>query len=281
MENMGKIEKINEPSKRESKEDERNLEIKNELVRSLDAVRRTGLFSDDFLDKLTLVVFGKEKEHKFENGEIVEVAKGQFTKMDFMRGKRIDFVGIDPKDEFEESVKDAVKNKPVLELIFLDGPLTYDEFVAHEIAHNLFDKQYLQRIGEYEEAEGLTDVSSEYREKIKEIIIPLVKKHRPNIEIEKFSFSRQQIAEIFAMLYEREFCRRSNTNLEVHEEVGKNVAEFFNDPERILAEFNEKYGGNHTIDELYVKNHALSVIVAPLLEKEYPEWEKRINIFWE
>jgi hypothetical protein len=266
--------------KPEPEKDERVFEIKNEVIHSLDAIRQTGLFSDDFLNKLTLVIFGKERNHKFENGEIVEVPRDQFDKMDFMQGRRIDFVGIDPKDEFEEFMKNALKDKRVLELIFLDGPLSYDEFIAHEIAHNLFDKYYIQKVGNYEETGDVTDVSDDYREKIREIIIPLVKKHCPNIEIEKFLFKRQQIAEIFAMLYEREFCRRSNTNLEVHNEVEENVSKFFGNPDKMLAEFNKKFKSNHTIDTLYVENHSLSIIIAPLLEKEYPGWEERMNIFW-
>jgi hypothetical protein len=261
-------------------ESERSLEIRNELVHSLDAIRKTGLFSDAFLDKLTIVVFGKKGEYKFENGEIAEVPQNQFNKMDFMRGRRTDFMGVDLRDEFEESMRRVLENKRVLELIFLDSPLTYDEFVAHEIAHNLFDKQYIQRIGEYEETEGITDVSNEYREKIKKIIIPLIKQHCPNVEAEKFAFSRQQIAEIFSMLYEREFCRRSNANLEMHSAVEKNVTRFFNNPEKMLAEFNEENTSSHTIDGLYVENHSLSIIVAPLLEKEYPSWEERKNVFW-
>src|SRR4030042_3171704 len=130
-----------------------------------------------------------------------------------MQGKRTDFVAIAPRNEFEKFMGIAIKNKPALEIIFLDGKLAYDEFIAHEIAHNVFDIQYIQKIGEYEKSGDITDVSDSYREKIKRIVIPLVKKYYPNIEIEKFTFKRQQITEIFAMLYEREFCRRNNSNM--------------------------------------------------------------------
>jgi hypothetical protein len=261
-------------------ESERRLEIKRELIHSLDTIRQAGLFDDAFLDELTLVIFGEKRNYRFQNGEIADVPKNQFDDQDFMQGKRIDFTGINPKDEFEEYMKEALKKKHVLELIFLNGPLIYDEFVAHEIAHNIFDRQYVQRFGEYKQKEGITDVSDDYREKIKQVIIPLIKQHYPQAEVERFEFSRQQIAEVFAMLYEREFCRRSNINLEVHEAVERNVFNFFDNPEKMLAEFNGRNGSSHTIETLHVENHSLSIIVAPLLEKDYPEWEDRINIFW-
>ena len=260
-------------------ENERSLEIKNELIHSLDVIRQADLFNDDFLDKSVLVIFGKEKDHKFENGEIMEVPKGQFNKMDFMRGRRIDFVGVSSKNEFEEFMEQALKEKHALGLMFLDSPLTYEEFVAHEMAHNLFDKQYVQGIGGYEQTDGITDVPDDYREKIKEIVIPLVKEYCPNAVVEKFTFSRQQIAEIFALLHEREFCRRS-TNLEVHNAMEKKLAEFFEDPSKMLNEFNEKNNSNYKMDDLYKEKHYLATIVAPLMEKKYPGWEERMDIFW-
>jgi len=145
----------------------------------------------------------------------------------------------------------------------------------------LFDKEYTERVGRYKEDDNITDVSEGYREKIKDLIIPLVKKNYPDIGVEQFSFSRQQIVEIFALLYEREFCRRANDNAEMHNKVEEKIDKFSSDPEKILTEFNEKNSRHCTMNDFYEENHILSLIVSPMLEKEYPEWEKRKDIFWE
>jgi hypothetical protein len=199
---------------------------------------------------------------------------------DFMQGRRIDFVGINPKKEFEQYDTASLEDKQFLLFMFFEGKLTYNEFVTHEMAHNLFDRQYIQNIGQYEDRDGVTDVSEEYRNKIKAIISPLIKRNYPNLEIEKFSFSRQQITEIFTMLHEREFCQRANENIEMHKRVRENMRKFTEYPEETLAEFNSKYNRNCSIDDFYQENHILSLIVTPLLEEEYPEWEDRISLFW-
>ncbi len=254
-------------------------EIKQEIVSTLEIIKTTKLFEPEFLGKLALVYYGSKKTYRFQAGTVSEVSKKKFDVQEFMQGRRTDFVGINPKKEFEGYDISKLNDRQFLPFIFFEGKLAYDEFVAHEIAHNVFDRQYKQNIGQFEEKGDLTDVSDEYRKKIKSIIIPLVKKYYPSIETERFSFSRQQIAEIFCMLYQREFCKRANVNMVIHGKAGEKVERFANSPENALSEFNEKYGRKCSMDDFYKENHILSLIAAPLIEKEYSEWDERINLF--
>lgn len=264
----------------ESSEDKERGEIKQEIIHSLDNIRKTEVFDPDFLNNLVLVCFGENKTYKFQGQKIIEARKEDFSMQDFMQGRRTDFTGINPKREFEKFDTSSLEDKQFLPFIFFEGKLTYDEFVAHEIAHNLFDKQYIKDVDQYEERCGITDVSEEYKMKVKKMIAPLIKKHYPNIDIEKFAFNRQQIAEIFTMMYEREFCQKANDNSEMHRRVKENVQKFTDSPEEALIEFNKKHHRNCTMDDFYQENHTLSLITAPLLEETYPEWEERKNLFW-
>ena len=265
----------------ESGETKENDEIKREITHSIDTIKKTDLFNPDYLDNLVLISFGEKRTFKFEKNAISDVSRKEFDMQALMHGKRMDFVGINPKKEFESHDMRALDDKSFLPFIFIEGKLSYDEFVAHEIAHNLFDKKYTERVGQYSEADNITDVSEEYREKIKDLIIPLLKKQYPNIKVEQFSFSRQQIAEIFTMLYEREFCRRANDNTEMHSKTEEKVDKFSSDPEKILAKFNEKNSRHCKMNDFYEENHILSLVASYLLEKEYPKWNDRVNIFWE
>ncbi len=262
-------------------EREKNNDIKKEIVESLEVIRDTELFEEKYIDNIILIArAGDGKKYRFSNEEVERVKKTKYYIDDFMQGKRVDFVGIAPKEDFEIHMQKVFKEKAVFEVAFFDNVITYEEFIAHEMAHNIFDMQYIQKNGEYTEIDGKTDVSNEYKEQIKDIIIALVNEYYPNVEMDKFFFSRQQIAEIFAILYQREFCRRSNINIAVHNELDERAMNFFDNPVEMLNEFNKNYDHDFTMEgHVYEENHVLSLVVALLLEKKYPEWHDRIGIF--
>lgn len=260
---------------------EKNNEIKKEIEAALDVIRDTELFEKEYIDNITLVARDSDGEkYKFDDGEVKKVKKDEYYIDDFMQGRRVDFVGIAPKEDFEIHMEKAFKKKAVFEVAFFDNVITYEEFIVHEMAHNIFDMQYIQENGKYDEIDGKNDVSNKYREQIKDIITTLVNKHYPKVEMDKFSFSRQQISEIFAMLYQREFCRRSNINVAVHDELDVRAISFFNAPLEMLNKFNEDHNHDFTMEgHIYEENHVLSLVVALLLEEKYPEWKDRMDIF--
>jgi hypothetical protein len=102
----------------------------------------------------------------------------------------------------------------------------------------------------------------------------------PNLEMSKFEFSRQQICEIFAFIYEREFCTREGVNIEAHAAIEGNCRTFMNNPEGELARFNLENGRNCTMEDFYSENHILSLIAAPLVEDKYHDFNDRLKLFW-
>ena len=260
----------------------KEAEIEKDLVKSLENIQGSGLFDDKYLKNIILVSFTKKEQHEFKGGKICRLNEDEeYDWNEFATGARTDFVAVNPKKDHENNMRAALREKKHLEAIFFNGPILFDEFIAHEMAHNVFDIEYKKRYGEYGEDEGgLTDVSDVYREKIKSIITSLIQKYYPNIQADKFPFNRQQIAEVFAFLYEREYCQKTNTNTKVHEGVVEKATEIGKDPVTAIKNFNEESRKNFDLDEFYGENHILSIIIAPILEKEYPTWEERKNIFW-
>lgn len=256
-------------------------DMRKEVFAAMSAIYASQLFDEKYLNQVILIARGNDRrKYKFTSDCAVEVDRDKYHIDDFIRGRRRDFVGIAPKEDFEIHMKKAFEEKRVFEVAFFDDVITYEEFVAHEIAHNDFDIKYYEQFGEYGEIDGIPDVSEEYRENIKKIITAIVNEKFPNVKVEKFSFSRQQIAEIYAFLYQREFCKRNNVNTEMHKRLDEKVLNFFEDPEEMLQNFNEENDHDFTIEgHVYEENHVLSLVVAKLLEDEYPDWEDRISIF--
>lgn len=262
-------------------EREKISEMQKDVSAAMSAIYASQLFDEKYLNQIVFISRGNDRrKYKFTSNSALEVDRDEYDIDDFTQGRRRDFVGIAPKEYFDAHMKKAFEEKRVFEVAFFDDVITYEEFVVHEIAHNDFDVRYFEKFGEYSEIDEITDVSEEYREKIKKVIVPLVREKFSNIVMDHFSFKRQQIAEIFAFLYQREFCRRSDINTEMHEGLDKKVLEFFEDPEKMLRNFNEDNGHDFTIEgHVYEENHVLSLVVAKLLEDEYPDWEDRISIF--
>lgn len=252
------------------------------LIKTLETVKKTVIFTADFLEGIRLVSYGNGKTLLLENREISEVSNDDFNMEDFMYGRRTDFAGIHPRKEFLDMMLETEKmnDRQIIPFIFRKSLFSYEEFVVHEMAHTLFDREYKERLGEYNEKDGITDVSVEYKKHLMNKIKESCLEYFPNLEIERFSFSRQQIAEIFAQLHEREFCRKADQNVSAHEEVFENMKEFLVNPQENLDAFNLEKNRNCTMKDFYAENHTLSLVVAPILEKEFPDFKQRKNLFW-
>ena len=255
------------------------------LRRVLEQMKTSRLFDAEYVDQLRLVFFGASLEEGskmvFEAGKMKKVDPQDFDAMDFMTGRRTDFVAINTRDDFEKYDAGELNDRQSLPFIFLEGKLCFEEFVAHETAHNMFDLQYKEKEGEYEEKNGMTEVGAEYRDRIHAILTEIAKKYIPNLDVSRFELSRQKIAEIYAMLYEREFCRRAGLNEKLHASVEKRVESFLSRPiEDALARFNTEQDRNCTVEDFYAENHMLSLIIAPAFEKEFPDFKERTALFF-
>lgn len=255
---------------------------KESITQVLEKIKSSGIFDDTYLNELMYVFFSENGSvGRFKSGEIYKADFEEYDIQDFMQGKRTDFIGIHSKEEFEKNSNiDKLDDKQFLPFIFIEGKLSYNEFVAHEIAHNVFDKEYIKRYGNFNNESGVTNISIEYKEKIKLQIEELLKNYYPEFDMKKIVLNRQKIAEVYALSYEREYCRKTNENLEMHNKIKEKVDAFMLNSEKSLADFNAKYNRNCTMEDFYNENHILSIIVAPLLEEKYPEFKDRKEFFW-
>jgi hypothetical protein len=200
--------------------------IRKEIKNALNQVRISGLFDEEYIDNVTIITYGEKVTHKFNSGNIIEIPKKEYAVEDFIQGRRIDFVAINPKKDFENYDISKLSDKQLLPFIFLEKMPTYPEFVVHEMAHNIFDGEYIQKFGQFKDDNGASDVSEEYREKIRKELFPLLKKYYPIIEVSRFSLNRQQIAEIYSFLYQREFWQRVVRNSSIYDKLGRNIRKF-------------------------------------------------------
>lgn len=264
----------------ESTERKQYLELaehENNLKQALSKVSSANLFDPNHIKETTIVVFDKNTAiAASKDGKFFEADKDKLHARDFVQGKRTDFIGIPTKHEVENIDRTEINDRHFITQPFLPENLAYEEAVIHEIAHHDFDVRYKETFGEYKEpSPETTDVSDEYRQQIKERIKKLVSEQYPNLDLDKFTFSRQQIAEIHAMMYQREFSKRTNTNTKLHSGVKQRMSAFLENPDEALAKLNQQYERNCSMDDFYQENHTLSLVVTPLLEKEYPDFDKR------
>lgn len=255
------------------------------LTQVLEQMKASGIFDAEYIDHLKLVFFGASLEEGakmvFEGGKMKRVEPQDFNAMDFMTGRRTDFVVISSRSDFEKHFAGEFNDRQSLPYIFIEGKLCFEEFVAHEVAHNMFDLQYKEWEGEYEERDGMTEVSTEYRDQMSAILTELAKKYIPNLDVSQFELSRQKIAEIYAMLYEREFCRKAGLNQELHAGVEDRVIDFFaRSVEEGIAQYNAKQGRDCSVEDFYEENHILSIVIAPAFEKEFPDFKERTALFF-
>lgn len=246
---------------------------------ALEKIKLSGIFNNDYLENSRWVEFGNNPFVHEKNSSRV-AKENEFILSDFMFGKRTDFIGMIKKEEFEKIETKYLSDRKFTPFYFFDEMPTYEEFIAHETAHNVFDLEYKKRFGEYVERNGLTEISDDYRVKMKKYIIDLTAKYYPAFEVEKFDFSRQQICEIYAMLFQREFCRRSSINSSANEQVEEKMQRFAESPENELEKFNFKNQRNCSMEDFFSENHILSIIVSPLIEKENQKFNDRLKIFW-
>ena len=195
------------------------------INKTLSELRNADLFSVAYLDKIKLVLFPeKEDEHPvlvYENGKIEEGKDRSYSFGNFMNGLETDYVGLNGIDDYESFNMNDLSDRQFVATLFYKERPSYDEFVVHETGHNVFDLAYKQTEGDFEifnfldengeNKGGTTDCSENYKNKIIEKIQKLFDKYDVKLSIAEFDLQRQKIAEIFALLTQREFSKRSGT----------------------------------------------------------------------
>jgi len=249
---------------------EQNEQMKsNALDNSIENIKSTGIFDTDYLYNLKVVIFNDKG------------ASDGYSKIeDFIYGKTTDFVGIYDRSDYDRIDLKENDDRHAIAFYFLSEKPTYDQFIAHEIAHNVFDIEYAKYFGKYIEKDGIPAVPDDYSDKMRNVFSNIIKEAYPDLDINRFEFNRQQICEIFAMLYDREFCNRKKVNVEVNSKVEQRCREFIANPEDELLKYNYENNRNCTLDDFYSENHILSLIISPLVENKYADFNDRLALFW-
>lgn len=264
--------------------------VTDALSEAVAEIKRTKIFPDDYLQRVPMIVHYTESEVAlaYKDGQ-AEIELGKlFPRQEFVRGQRIDFIALAPPEYLHFDRSNLPARRLITDYLLPEDP-TYAEFIAHEAGHNMFDQHYHEKYGDYSvNSRNETDVTEEFRDKIRNKINALLKKHNVPLDASRFPLRRQQIAEIEALCYQREFCRRSDINWQQQAALESKARRFVTETDTVLSEINQQYNreGNEgnkmktSIEDFYEENHNLALVIAPLLDKEYPEFNDRLQFLW-
>jgi len=264
---------------------------KAEIQNTVRKIGQSAIFNDAYLSQIRLAFLTSDLDRVLvHHGETVSAddTKKYTDERGFELGIKRNSIPLEDRQSYEaQSMHDSQR---IQELFYSVG-IPYDEFVAHELGHNVFDRAYVKSYGEFEiygeqdpdtaETKGvITDVSKDYRAKIIGKLKTLLTEAGLNLDVDSFfgdeRNNRQKIAEIFALMVQREFAVRTNSSyLAEHQAVDSRVRTFLENPEKAIADYIQKTGRQISLEDFYRENHTLSFVVVPLLENQYKNFDKR------
>jgi len=273
-----------ETSRIDSHLEANNLEQETaEILESLEKIEESSLFEDEQFEDIDFLVFQKEKPFilKIEN-KVPTISLPEDPKTlrnEAYQGKN-NLVIVSTRKTFEErfsspeklleTEEDHTKALSLLALSLYDiTKISYEEFLTHEIAHRDFDENYLKKFKEYKEDEkGETKLQEEYQGEISQKIHDILSKSGiTENDIQAIKLSRRAVCEVYALMFQREYAKRTR-KFEHHHEVSQNF-------QLLLQNFPEKINKTEVLSE----SHIFSYLLVPLLEKEYPDFEDRKKWF--
>ena len=255
----------------------------------------SGIYTEEYIDRLRVLVVPMNVEVASEAllyaGQHVEqIPNPSALTRDVLDGINVEYVVINEKSAFESYEMVQLEGGQRIQLLFFnpDSHFTYDEFFAHEAGHNAFDVAYNKTFGDFEvldlaDSKGTThgretDCSETYKEAVTTKIRSLFERHAVPLSVEDFGINRRKISEIFAFMIQREHARRMPAGSAWQEEHDKKVDAFLRDPKGAFA--NSKLDSEQArLDDIYIENHILSFLVVRLLEKEEPDFSRRMHFF--
>ncbi len=256
-------------------------------------VKEANIFNNDYLSEIKLAFFTVNKDKVFvhQSNQIGMDNGSKYTDIrGFELGIRQDFIPLEDRQSYETA---TMHDSQKIQELFYSVGIPYEEFVVHELAHNVFDRAYVKTYGDFRvygeqdpitaDTKGImTEVSDEYRAKIIYKLKELITESNLTLEVEKFfgddQNNRQKIAEIFALMVHREFAFKTNSSyIPEHQAVNSRVQAFLKNPEKILAGYNNRTNRQITIEDFYKENHILSFIIVPLLENKFRTFKDRIK----
>ncbi len=266
---------------------------KTAIQGSVQRIKESGIFDNGYIDqvKLAFNTSDKDKMLVHHSSQISIDDSGKYSDIrGFELGIRRDFIPLEDKQSYEATFMQMHESQRIQELFYTIG-IPYDEFVAHELAHNVYDRAYVKTYGEFEvfgdqdpgtkDTKGvITDVSEEYRTKIIGKLKEILTEADINLAIDNFfgdeRNNRQKIAEIYALMVQREFAYKINSSyIPEHQAVDSKIKSFLKNPEQAIADYNQRTGRQISLENFYRENHILSFVVVPLLEKRFRDFKER------
>jgi len=167
-------------------------------------------------------------------------------------------------------------------LIWFDQNTQRDVFsqeanITHEIAHPWF-KHFDQKKIPRNVFRGRTSTLLEDS--------PLFQSLRSSVNFHRFPFLDLELQELHALLYQREFVRRTSENgREKLDEWDRHIAEVAADLPDVFRRLNEEFSSKIPLkpDLMYKESHTLSYLLARPFEEALPEFKERTVWFenWE
>jgi len=264
------------PPKNEYEKNVRTLEAAKENFATL------GIFNKEFLESLQ---FTLADDVRAEHGEFrsyallpdgsvraIEQAREDLTKDVPILSERL----VERLSRWDVPMND----RHATNMLWLENPgfnrlYSFEACAAHEIAHT----QSFRFITP-DNNEKFT--SPQYdSEKLSEVLSKILAHSSISraIDFSRFRNTFAEWTEIYAILHQREYLRRADPkNEELLREWDGAIEETAGTIRARLDELNHKTGRAMTEDMIYEENHTLSLLCAGLLEKEIPDFRKRIEL---
>jgi hypothetical protein len=252
-----------------------NIDVLKEAKRKLEKV---GLFDKQFLDDLNFKFLGDFRE---ENGDFKSYELKSDNSLNEMSLEKMDvtkdvlILSQDLLKRYNEFSVDA-DNLHIISQIWYKGAnmpsiYSFGAVVAHEVAHA---KSY-QVIPPQS---GLFNKERFFRE-MQKLISEDERLKNINIDFSQFNYSLIEWSEIYAMLYQREFVRRENPMGDKDiQEWDKFILETASTLNESVEKFGEEENRKLSPNLIYKENHTLSFLLSRVLEKKFPDFQKRLTI---
>lgn len=265
--------------KYEEKHPEKYEENQRLLERTKENLSDMGIFDREFIDGLNFVIVDSvNREGENQMQEYCLNADGSNTPMDGENWDRTRDVAIGSLDYSANIIhlfdvgSDRIKSTYLwLGDIDKSNLMSFDAIATHEIAHaksyqaitkdkeSLFDEKKFEKFS----AELVEDDEVLSKEGV--------------VDLSRFEHSAEKWSELYAVLYQREYLRRKNSdNDAIIQAWDSHIIEVANDLRGTMEKFSREKNTNIDPEIVYRDGHAFSYLMARVLEEKYKDFEERI-----
>jgi len=243
-----------------------------------------GIFDREFLSSLNFKIIG---DFKIENGQPKnfelnsenQLIEQEHTRIDW--GRDVPVLSEDLVARFQ-AFEIEMTDIQASELIWFKDQAMVELYsfaagVVHEVAH----ARSFQQIPPTNENFGNERFD---KKKFLELLWEVIKNDeefdalKENIDFNKFRNSLAEWSEIYALLYQREFLRRSDSKNEgIIEKWDQHILDSVKHIPEAINNLSQRTGRQMKPEMIYQDNHTLSFLVAKAFEKRFQNFDERIK----